>query len=141
VDGVCFCHGSPRSDDEILTRSTPDHILLEAFGGVSERLVVGGHIHQQVVRMLPGGMTYANAGSVGIPYEGRPGAFWLVVESRIPRLRETTYDLEQALAELRRSGFPDLEDQLGDSLLAPVDPGSVTAFFEQSAGRGEPSAR
>ena len=141
VDGVCFCHGSPRSDDEILTRSTPDQILLEALGEVSERLVVGGHTHQQMVRTLPGGITYANAGSVGIPYEGRPGAFWMVVESGTPRLRETAYDIEQARAELSRSGFPDVQDQLGDSLLAPVDPGSVTAFFEQSAGRGERSAR
>lgn len=23
LDGVCFCHGSPRRDDEILTRATP----------------------------------------------------------------------------------------------------------------------
>jgi putative phosphoesterase len=140
LDGVCFCHGSPRSDDEILTRSTPDQILLEALGAVSERLVVGGHTHQQMVRTLPGGLTYANAGSVGIPYEGRPGAFWMVVESGAPRPRETTYDLEQARAELSRSGFPDVEDQLGESLLTPVDPDSVTAFFEQSAGRGERSA-
>jgi predicted phosphodiesterase len=141
LDGVCFCHGSPRRDDEILTRATPDPVLLDALGGVPERLVVGGHTHQQIVRTLSSDVTYANAGSVGIPYEGRPGAFWMLIESRIARPRETRYDLDAAVQELRAAGFPDVEDQLGDSLLDPVDPDWVTAFFERNAGRGERSAR
>jgi predicted phosphodiesterase len=65
-----FCHGSPRRDDEVLTRATPDDALTEALTGVTERLVVGGHTHQQLVRTAPGGPTYVNAGSVGLPYEG-----------------------------------------------------------------------
>jgi predicted phosphodiesterase len=139
LDGVCFCHGSPRRDDEILTRATPDQALLDAVGGVTERLVVGGHTHQQLVRTLPGGVTYANAGSVGIPYEGRRGAFWMLIESGAVRPRMTSYDLPAAFEELRASGFADVEDQLGDSLLNPVDPDWVTAFFERNAGRGERS--
>jgi predicted phosphodiesterase len=140
VDGVRFCHGSPRRDDEILTRLTPDEALLDALGATSERLVVGGHTHQQMVRRLGDtGRTYANAGSVGMPYEGRPGAFWLLVEDGEPVLRETGYDLDDALAELRASGFADVEDQLTESLLEPADPDQVAAFFERSAGRGEPT--
>jgi putative phosphoesterase len=141
LDGVRFCHGSPRRDDEFLTRATPDEVLLEALGGVPERLVVGGHTHQQMVRELAGGVTYANAGSVGIPYEGRPGAFWMLVESGVARPCETTYDLDAAVLELVASGFSDVEDQLGDSLLDPVDADSVTAFFEQAAERGGRSVR
>ena len=141
LDAVRFCHGSPRRDDEILTRSTPDQILLDALGRVPERLVVGGHTHQQMVRTLPGGVTYANAGSVGMPYEGRPGAFWMMIESGAPWPCETAYDLDVAREELTRSGFSDVDDHLGESLLDPVDPDSVTAFFERSAGRGERSAR
>jgi putative phosphoesterase len=141
LDGVRFCHGSPLRDDEVLTRLTPDPVLLDALGGVSERVIVGGHTHQQMVRTLPGGVTYANAGSVGIPYEGRPGAFWMMIESGTPRPRESAYDLEVARQELAGSGFPDAEDQLTESLLHPVDPDWVTRFFERSAGRGEPSAR
>jgi predicted phosphodiesterase len=30
VDGVRFCHGSPRSDDEILTGATPADVLADA---------------------------------------------------------------------------------------------------------------
>jgi diadenosine tetraphosphatase ApaH/serine/threonine PP2A family protein phosphatase len=137
VDGVVFCHGSPRSDEEIVTRATPDAILLDALAGARGRLVVGGHTHQQIVREVDGRLAYANAGSVGMPYEGRPGAFWMLVTDGVPELRETAYDVLAAAAELRASGYVDVEDHLGASLLEPVDPDWVTAFFEHTAGRGE----
>ena len=52
-------------------------------------------------------------------------------------MRETAYDLEPAVEELRASGFAGLEDHLDGSLLAPADPDWVAAFFEHVAGRGE----
>jgi predicted phosphodiesterase len=136
LDGVRYCHGSPRRDDEILTRGTPDHVLRDALVDVTEPLVVGGHTHQQMIRELQGAPTYANGGSVGIPYEGRAGAFWLIVEDGQPRLRETGYDIPAALEELRASGFADVDAQLQESLLDPTEPAWVTAFFEHVAGRG-----
>jgi predicted phosphodiesterase len=138
LDGTRFCHGSPRRDDEILTRITPDEVLLDALSTTPEALTLGGHTHQQTVRRLAGtGRTYANAGSVGIPYEGRAGAFWMLVDDGVPLPRVTDYDLTAAVAELRASGFPDVEDQLTESLLEPADPDWVSAFFEHDAGRGE----
>jgi putative phosphoesterase len=137
LDDVRFCHGSPRRDDEILTRTTPDDVLTEALADVAEPLVVGGHTHQQMVRSVNGTVTYANAGSVGMPYEGRPAAFWMIVDDGVPDLRETSYDLDEAVQELRASGYSDVEEQLGGSLLDPTDPGWVSAFFEHGAGRGE----
>jgi putative phosphoesterase len=136
LDGVRYCHGSPRRDDEMLTRATSDAVLREALDGVEEALVVGGHSHQQFIRELDGGPTYINAGSVGMPYEGRPGAFWLTVNDRRPELRETAYDLDAAVAELRGSGYGDVEGQVAESLLDPADPDWVAAFFEHGAGRG-----
>jgi predicted phosphodiesterase len=135
LDGACFCHGSPSSDEELITRRTPDEVLLELLSGVSERLVVGGHTHQQMVRRLHDGLTYANAGSVGLPYEGRAGAFWMTVDGGVPLPRETSYDLDGALAELRASGYPGLDELLKESLVEPVDPDEVSAFFERAAGR------
>jgi putative phosphoesterase len=131
MDGVCFCHGSPRRDDEILTRVTPLAALLEALAGVEAPLVVGGHTHQQVRREIGDARVYANAGSVGMPYEGRPGAFWLRVDDGVAEPRRTDYDLDAAAAELRASGYPDVEVMLADSLLSPVDPDEVAAFFER----------
>jgi predicted phosphodiesterase len=130
LDGTCFCHGSPRRDDEILTRATPDAALREALSAVPERLVVGGHTHQQLRRA-----GYVNAGSVGMPYEGRAGAFWLVVDDGEPEHRATAYDVGAAAAELRATGYPDVEDLLAESLLDPVDPGYVTELFERASGR------
>ena len=136
LDGVRFCQGSPRRDDEILTRGTPDEVLAEALSGAGERLVVGGHTHQQIVRALPDGPTYANAGSIGLPYEGRPGAFWMIVDEGVPERRETSYDLDAAVVQLDVPGL-EFSDQLDGTVLAAYDPGWVTALFEHIAGRGE----
>lgn len=43
LDGVCFCHGSPRRDDEIITRATPDDAIAVMIAATNEPLVVGGH--------------------------------------------------------------------------------------------------
>jgi putative phosphoesterase len=136
LDGVRFCHGSPRRDDEILTRATPEDVLLDALSGVRERLVVGGHTHQQLVRTVHPGLVYANAGSVGMPYEGHPGAFWMVIADGVPEPRETGYDLAPAVAELRSSGYADVDGMLQESLIDPVSADWVTAYFEHAAGRG-----
>ena len=135
LDGVRYCHGSPRRDDEVLTTMTPDEALAEALGDVDETVVVGGHTHQQFIRTMAGAPTCVNAGSVGIPYEGRPGAFWLIMDGVAPRLRETPYDVAAAVEELRASAFPGAEDLVRESLLEPVDPDWVAAFFEHGAGR------
>jgi hypothetical protein len=135
LDGVRFCHGSPRRDDAILTRGTPDAALAAALADVDEPLVVGGHTHQQLIRHVRNDLVYVNAGSVGLPYEGRPGAFWTVVADGVAQLRETTYDRAAAVAELRASGYPELEDLVDNSLVSPVDPDWITAFLEHTAGQ------
>ena len=60
----------------------------------------------------------------------------MVVEDGSPVLRATDYDLDAAVAELRSSGFPDVDEQVAESLLDPVDPDWVAAFFEHGAGPG-----
>jgi putative phosphoesterase len=136
LDGVRYCHGSPRRDDEVLTTQTPADVLAEALGGVSETVVVGGHTHQQFIRTVPGAPVCVNAGSVGIPYEGRPAAFWLIMDGTRPQLRDTPYDVDAAIDEMRASAFPGVVELVQESLLEPIDPGWVAAFFEHTAGRG-----
>ena len=79
-------------------------------------------------------MTYANAGSVGLPYEGRPAAYWMLVVDGVPVPRETQYDVDRAVRELKATGLA-FDDQLGRSLLNPADPEHVTALLEHMAGR------
>jgi predicted phosphodiesterase len=132
---ILFCHGSPRSDTEIITRITPDERLQEILSGVDERIVVGGHTHQQFDRSIDGSR-FVNAGSVGMPYEGSRGAYWALLDSDV-ELRRTEYDLDQALAEMREAEFPDLEEMLKESLLDPMDPGEIAQYFENRAGSGQ----
>jgi hypothetical protein len=69
-----------------------------------------------------------------MPYEGRPGAFWLLVADAEPDPRRTEYDLDAAAAALRASGFPDVEDLIRESLVEPVEAAFVARHFEDRAG-------
>jgi len=66
LDGVVYCHATPRRDDEILTRSSLDERYEAALSGVNARTVVAGHTHQHDDRRV-GAWRFVNAGSVGFP--------------------------------------------------------------------------
>ena len=133
IDGALYCHGSPRSDEEIITALTPAERLQPMLAGVREPLVVCGHTHHQF-ELHRGEQRVVNAGSVGMPYEGRRGAFWLLVADGEPDPRRTQYDVDAAVEVLRASGFPDVDDLIQESLLEPVEPGFVARHFEDRAG-------
>jgi putative phosphoesterase len=121
LDGVLFCHGSPRRDDEVI-----------------KALVVCGHTHHQF-ELRAGAQRVVNAGSVGMPYQGEPGAYWLLVAEGEPELRRTVYDVALAAPTLRASGFPDVDDLIRESLVEPVDAAWVARHFEDRAeGTPEP---
>ena len=69
---VRFCHGSPRTDEECVTPETPEERVREFSEGVDERVIVTAHVHIQFDREVAG-IRSVNAGSVGLPYEGKPG--------------------------------------------------------------------
>jgi diadenosine tetraphosphatase ApaH/serine/threonine PP2A family protein phosphatase len=130
VDGlgpVLFCHATPRSDEEIVTRLTPEDELAAALDGLEERVVVAGHVHVAVDRVA-GHRRFVNPGSVGMPYEGRRGAFWALLGPDV-ELRRTDYDVDDAVRRIRATGYPDA-DQLAGWLLEPEDPAEVSAYFE-----------
>jgi putative phosphoesterase len=131
LDGVLYCHGSPRDDDEILTRVSPDERFRAALEGVREQVVVGGHTHVQFERVVDG-IRFVNAGSVGIPYEGKRGAFWALLDGGEVELRHTPYAVEAAAAAIRGSTYAGAEQIVG-WLLEPEDPDSVSAYFESVA--------
>ncbi len=131
LKGVLYCHGSPRDDDEILTRVSPDERFRAALEGVQERIVVGGHTHVQFERTIDG-IRFVNAGSVGIPYEGRRGAFWALLDGEDVDLRQTPYAVDAAAIAIRASGYPGA-DQIAGWLLKPEDPDEVSAHFETVA--------
>lgn len=126
---VLFCHATPRSDEEVLTRITPDSEVAAAFFGVEADVVVCGHTHVQYDRRLPAAPRLVNAGSVGLPYEGKSGAFWAILGPEV-QLRGTTYDVDRAFAALTSSQFPDAGEIFGESLRGEASADSATEHFE-----------
>ena len=111
-----FCHGSPRSDEECVTEKTPDERVRAFAEGVPERVIVHGHTHVQYERTVAG-RRVLNPGSVGIPYEGRTGAFWALLGPDVD-LRRTEYDLDAAAERILASGDP-FAEELVETLQTP----------------------
>ncbi len=119
VDGLGparFCHGSPRSDEELVTPETPEERLRALMAGVLERVLVTAHTHLQFDRRVAG-IRSVNAGSVGLPYEGRTGAYWALLGPDV-ELRRTDYSVERAADRYRASGDPRAE-QMVEMLTGP----------------------
>jgi len=126
---VVFCHATPRSDIENLTRTSPDADVAKKLADVTADVVVCGHTHVQYDRRVSGGPRVVNAGSVGMPFQGEPGAFWALLDSDV-ELRRTSYDAEAALVSLASTGFPSAEEIFGDSVRGAASAESATAHFE-----------
>jgi predicted phosphodiesterase len=131
---VLFCHGSPRSDEEIVTAITPPKSLDPMLDGVLEKTVVGGHTHVQFDRLV-GDRRLVNAGSIGLPYEGETGiACWALLGPDVELCR-ARYDIERAVEAIDESGYPDEDGAVHGFLLEPSSAEEATAHFESVAER------
>ena len=124
---VRFCHGSPRSDEELVTPETPERRVRALMGRVPEQVLVTAHTHLQFDRTVAG-IRSINAGSVGMPYAERPGAYWALLGPDVD-LRRTDYDLAEAA---RRYGSTDdpLREEMVALLLSPPLPNEVIEHAE-----------
>lgn len=113
---VCFCHGSPRSDEELVTPETSEDRIRAMTAEISERVLVTAHSHVQFDRCVAG-VRSINAGSVGMPYEGEVGAYWALLGPDV-ELRRTEYSIERAAERYRASGDP-LAEQMVELLVCP----------------------
>lgn len=127
---VLFCHATPRDENEIFTRLTPDHQLLPIFETISAPVVVCGHTHMQFDRTL-GSTRILNAGSVGMPF-AEPGAYWLLLGPGV-ELRRTAYDLDRAAERIRRSSYPQAEDFAARNVLRPPSEQQMLELFSRAA--------
>jgi putative phosphoesterase len=110
IDGLgptCFCHGSPRSDEECVTERTPAVRVHELMAGIDASVVVTGHVHVSYDRLVDGIRTIG-PGSVGLPYESGPGARWALLGPDV-ELRRTDYDVEAAVALMQATDDPRVE--------------------------------
>lgn len=123
---VLFCHATPRSDNEIFTRLTPEDRLASVFEGIDADVVVCGHTHMQFDRMV-GNIRVLNAGSVGMPF-GEPGAYWLSLGPEI-RLRRTPYDIEGAAERIRSTSYPQAREFAEKNVLGPPSEQEMAEAF------------
>jgi putative phosphoesterase len=128
VGQILFCHGTPRHENEIFTRVTPEEHLLPLFESLDVQLVVCGHTHMQFDRKV-GQTRVVNAGSVGMPF-GAPGADWLLLGPDV-ELRHTSYDLANAANRIRQTDYPQAEEFAARSVL---DPPSEAQMLEAFSG-------
>jgi hypothetical protein len=110
--GLRLCHGSPRSDIEVLTSLTGEDRLREATTGVDEAV----------------GKVITGAGSVGLPYAAGPGARWALISDEV-RLVVTPYDLDRAEALIAATGYP--SEAYLRTLRQPPSPEAKTADAEK----------
>jgi predicted phosphodiesterase len=123
LDGVAALgfHGSPLSDNEMILATTPHDELLRLFAGFEHPLMLGGHTHVQLVRVVEGTL-FVNPGSVGLPFRGlplgelqpiSPWAEYALVRVDGERLsvdlRRAPYDVEGMLEDTIASGAPHAE--------------------------------
>jgi diadenosine tetraphosphatase ApaH/serine/threonine PP2A family protein phosphatase len=123
---------SPRSDKEIIRRLTPPPRLDEILAGTGEDIIGCGHTHVQFDRMH-NGKRVLNPGSVGMPWQGRPGAYWLLMGPDI-EMRRTPYDLTEAATRIRATDYPEPAELI--TRLAASDPliaEEASIRFERSA--------
>jgi putative phosphoesterase len=128
---VLFCHATPRDENEIFTKLTPDDRLRAILEGLDVALVICGHTHMQFDRTV-GGIRVVNAGSVGMPF-GAPGADWLLLGPGV-ELRHTVYDLDAAAQAVRATSYPKAEDFASRNLLRPPSEEQILQAYAQAAG-------
>jgi predicted phosphodiesterase len=129
LGAVRCCHALPGDDERVLTGITPEERFAAELEGIEERVVIGGHTHVQFDRVV-GSRRYVNVGSVGRPYEGRPGAYWALLGPGVELVR-TEYDVEEAAAAVLASGRPNAEE-VADTLLHPPTAAGATAHWEST---------
>jgi len=129
---VVFCHATTRNDEEIFTPITPEDRLNVIFAQVTAEFVVCGHTHMQFERTV-GALRILNAGSVGMPYADRPGAYWLLLTPTGYEHRWTPYDVEAAAQAIRSSGYPQAQALAEENVLTVPTAAEATDVFERMA--------
>lgn len=133
LGNVLFCHATPRNDVEIFTPITPQERLNNIFSGVEAQVVVCGHTHIQFERQS-GSIRILNAGSVGMPYADRPGAYWLLLDPQGIEFRRTVYDTEIAAQQVRESGYPQAQEFADENMLKVPTATEAMGYFERMTG-------
>lgn len=102
LDGVRYCHASPKSDLESFMPS-PGSEDDDLLAGAAERRIVFGHTHLAFRRVREDGVELFNPGSVGLPFDAdQRAAYALVHDDGSIEHRRVAYDVQDSIGELSR---------------------------------------
>jgi predicted phosphodiesterase len=102
---ILLVHGTPESPFTAPEPTAPsaDFHVYDGSGS----LVVYGHIHEAFVRRMSEGTLVANAGSVGMPKDGRMASYLIVHRGGtdlLLRHRRVPFDIEDAIRKAEATG-------------------------------------
>lgn len=101
-------HGSPRSERDVIKADTPDDAIREMIASVQADLILFGHTHEALDRVVDG-VRLVNPGSVGYP-QGEQGAARYAQlawnEGWRVEFRLVHYDVEKVIARLLAAQRP-----------------------------------
>jgi diadenosine tetraphosphatase ApaH/serine/threonine PP2A family protein phosphatase len=75
------------------------------------------------------GIRVVNAGSVGMPYEAEPAAYWALLEADV-ELRRTDYDIDAAVASIEATEHPRAREVASYLTPDPERPARMSALIE-----------
>ena len=109
-DRFALVHASPESLWRAPEPDATDAELESIYGSLRRPIVIYGHIHRPYIRSFashefPKGLI-ANAGSVGLPYDGDPRASYLLLDGSGPIIRRVEYSVEREIKTLSSCGLP-----------------------------------
>ena len=143
VDGLgptCFCHGSPRSDEECVTERTPAERVHEFMAGVDASVVVTAHVHVQLRPRRSTASGSSGPGASGcrtrVSLDSPTGRS----SARTSSFAEPTYDVEAAVALMRATDDPSVE-AIVELMLSPPSRDEVIADAERAGLRRLSSAQ
>jgi putative phosphoesterase len=104
-ESIAIVHASPENPWVAPSLQASDEELHSLYSSLGQPIVIYGHIHLPFVRTVSG-LTVANSGSVGLPYDGDRRAGYLLIDDSTIEIRRVEYDLAKELKALRSSGIP-----------------------------------
>jgi len=112
---ILLTHGSPTSNEEHLTPSTPEERLRELAHKANVDVIICGHSHQPFARKVDG-VWFINTGSVGRPDDGDPRACYAILQIKPQCFQvchyRVAYDVERAVAAIRARKLPEAFAQM-----------------------------
>lgn len=106
MDGLAVVHAAPGDLWRAPMPTAEDRDLSLTYRPLAAKAAVYGHIHRPFVRSV-NGMTVANCGSVGMPWDEDPRASYLLIDDGTPSLIRVAYDIEREAAAMAGSRYPD----------------------------------